>query len=175
VWSFSRGGFDLDLFCHFSTNETPKMRLPSLFTLDLFCYDTVANQNKGAALGESAAVALEGLARNQPDQANDVISNLSDLQKHPALAKQIEKAKAEQEAIRATQGADQGQRIDPISTLPLALAEKLSSRFANEEDRAKFLEKVQARLSDTPQPEIKIREAVATSKEPKAQAEDMER
>ncbi|EPZ4631271.1 zincin-like metallopeptidase domain-containing protein [Escherichia coli] len=137
--------------------------------------DIVANQNKGAALGESAAVALEGLARNQPDQANDVISNLSDLQKHPALAKQIEKAKAEQEAIRATQGADQGQRIDPISKLPLALAEKLSSRFANEEDRAKFLEKVQARLSDAPQPEIKIREAVATSKEPKAQAEDMER
>ncbi|HIB5342240.1 TPA: ArdC family protein, partial [Klebsiella pneumoniae] len=87
----------------------------------------------------------------------------------------IEKAKAEQEAIRATQGADQGQRIDPISKLPLALAEKLSSRFANEEDRAKFLEKVQARLSDAPQPEIKIREAVATSKEPKAQAEDMER
>ena len=81
------------------------MRLPSLFTLDLFCYDTVANQNKGAALGESAAVALEGLARNQPDQANDVISNLSDLQKHPALAKQIEKAKAEQEeqARRQTQ------------------------------------------------------------------------
>mgnify|MGYP000417411274 CR=1 FL=1 len=85
------------------------------------------------------------------------------------------KAKAEQEAIRATQGADQGQRIDPISKLPLALAEKLSSRFVNEEDRAKFLEKVQARLSDAPQPEIKIREAVATSKEPKAQAEDMER
>lgn len=137
--------------------------------------EIVANQNKGAALGESAAVALEGLASNQPDQANDVISNLSDLQKHPALAKQIEKAKAEQEAIRATQGADQGQRIDPISKLPLALAEKLSSRFANEEDRAKFLEKVQARLSDAPQPEIKIREAVATSKEPKAQAEDMER
>lgn len=105
--------------------------------------DQVANQNKGAALGESAAVALEG--------------------------------KAEQEAIRATQGADQGQRIDPISKLPLALAEKLSSRFANEEDRAKFLEKVQTRLSDAPQPEIKIREAVATSKEPKAQAEDMER
>ena len=40
MWSFSRGGFDLDLFCHFPANETPKMRLPSLFTLDLFCYDT---------------------------------------------------------------------------------------------------------------------------------------
>ncbi|HHQ4590751.1 TPA: zincin-like metallopeptidase domain-containing protein, partial [Aeromonas veronii] len=137
--------------------------------------EIVANQNKGADLGESAAVALEGLARNQPDQANGVISTLNDLEKHPALAQQVEKAKAEQEAIRATQGADQGQRIDPIGKLPLALAEKLSSRFANEEDRAKFLEKVQARLSEAPQPEIKIRETVATSKEPKAQAEDMER
>lgn len=62
--------------------------------------------------------------------------------------------------------------------MPLKLAEKLAERFNNAEDRAKFMEKIQSRLThEKPDTEIKIKEinTVVVSKKGLKQDTDLER
>ena len=68
--------------------------------------------------------------------------------------------------------------IQNDSALPLKLAEKLAERFNNAEDRAKFMEKIQSRLThEKPDTEIKIKEinTVVVSKKGLKQDTDLER
>lgn len=79
-----------------------------------------------------------------------------------------------QEGPQNASGDVQKENASLSSGLSLKLAEKLAGSFKNEEDKAKFIEKVQARLSEggQPSPEIKIKEKVALPESKKSLKQD---
>ncbi|EAZ1498755.1 DUF1738 domain-containing protein [Salmonella enterica] len=83
-----------------------------------------------------------------------------------------------QEAPQNAPESDKAPKEGNDSALPLKLAEKLAERFNNAEDRAKFMEKIQSRLThEKPDTEIKIKETntVVVSKKGLKQDTDLER
>ncbi|CCO88208.1 TPA: DUF1738 domain-containing protein [Klebsiella pneumoniae] len=83
-----------------------------------------------------------------------------------------------QEAPQNAPESDTAPKEGNNSALPLKLAEKLAERFNNAEDRAKFMEKIQSRLThEKPDTEIKIKETntVVVSKKGLKQDTDLER
>ncbi|EPV6562799.1 zincin-like metallopeptidase domain-containing protein, partial [Klebsiella pneumoniae] len=83
-----------------------------------------------------------------------------------------------QEAPQNAPESDTAPKEGNDNALPLKLAEKLAERFNNAEDRAKFMEKIQSRLThEKPDTEIKIKETntVVVSKKGLKQDTDLER
>lgn len=65
--------------------------------------EIVANQNKGAALGDTASLAIKEMDADKTASAEAVISTLAGMTKHPALADQVAKAANELDYFKAQQ------------------------------------------------------------------------
>ncbi|HBZ1987853.1 TPA: DUF1738 domain-containing protein [Klebsiella pneumoniae] len=111
------------------------------------------------------------------DDPKEILRAAKDAEAISSYLLSHEKEKA-QEAPQNAPESDTAQKEGNDSALPLKLAEKLAERFNNAEDRAKFMEKIQSRLThEKPDTEIKIKETntVVVSKKGLKQDTDLER
>ncbi|CND38484.1 conjugal transfer protein TraC [Salmonella enterica subsp. enterica serovar Dublin] len=111
------------------------------------------------------------------DDPKEILRAAKDAEAISSYLLSHEKEKA-QEAPQNAPESDTDQKEGNDSALPLKLAEKLAERFNNAEDRAKFMEKIQSRLThEKPDTEIKIKETntVVVSKKGLKQDTDLER
>lgn len=111
------------------------------------------------------------------DDPKEILRAAKDAEAISSYLLSHEKEKA-QEAPQNAPESDKAPKEGNDSTLPLKLAEKLAERFNNAEDRAKFMEKIQSRLThEKPDTEIKIKETntVVVSKKGLKQDTDLER
>lgn len=111
------------------------------------------------------------------DDPKEILRAAKDAESISSYLLSHEKEKA-QEAPQNAPESDTAPKEGDDSVLPLKLAEKLAERFNNAEDRAKFMEKIQSRLThEKPDTEIKIKETntVVVSKKGLKQDTDLER
>ncbi|MDC8936120.1 zincin-like metallopeptidase domain-containing protein [Escherichia coli] len=111
------------------------------------------------------------------DDPKEILRAAKDAEAISSYLLSHEKEKA-QEAPQNAPESDTAPKEGDDSALPLKLAEKLAERFNNAEDRAKFMEKIQSRLThEKPDTEIKIKETntVVVSKKGLKQDTDLER
>lgn len=111
------------------------------------------------------------------DDPKEILRAAKDAESISSYLLSHEKEKA-QEAPQNAPESDTAPKEGNDSALPLKLAEKLAERFNNAEDRAKFMEQIQSRLTrEKPDTEIKIKETntVVVSKKGLKQDTDLER
>ncbi|EAB4689682.1 DUF1738 domain-containing protein [Salmonella enterica] len=111
------------------------------------------------------------------DDPKEILRAAKDAEAISSYLLSHEKEKAQESPQNAPE-SDKAPKEGNDSALPLKLAEKLAERFNNAEDRAKFMEKIQSRLThEKPDTEIKIKETntVVVSKKGLKQDTDLER
>ncbi|MCT8349400.1 ssDNA-binding domain-containing protein [Photorhabdus temperata] len=130
----------------------------------------------GHAPGQHAAY-VKSWVKVLKDDPKEILRAAKDAEAISSYLLSHEKEKA-QEAPQNAPESDTAPKEGNDSALPLKLAEKLAERFNNAEDRAKFMEKIQSRLThEKPDTEIKIKEinTVVVSKKGLKQDTDLER